>query len=106
MIKLNQEIVTAKEQNISFDKLSIVRDANGNLYVDILFSVTNESGVEVATKRLAYGGVDFNDFWSGFTSGKYLYEKLVEKEKLPVTVDASVEDSFVNTVPEVVEVTE
>lgn len=97
MITLNQELIVAKTQAIKFDSVRIEGGVNDSLRAEVTFCVLNELNQIVGKKYLTYSGEEFNTFWEGFSSGKFLYEKLVEKESLPVIVDSSIEEDFVNT---------
>ena len=100
MITLNQQIVTAKEQNIKFNELKITGGFYDTLRAEVTFIVTNENGEIIGNKYIVAEGVDFNDFWTNFNSASYLYQKLADKESLPVTIDTATTDaSFTNVVP-------
>lgn len=104
MLTINQPKVIAETQDFQFDELHITGGANGQLVATISFIVNDENGKRIDTKVLTYSGEEFNTFWSDFNSGKYLYEQLVEKQELDVTVPSSIEESFENApTPEVVE---
>lgn len=96
-IQINEEIVLAKTQTIEFQLLRIEKDSiSGNVFASVVFSVVNERGEVIGQKSLNYTGEEFNTFWSGFTSGKFLFDEVVEKENIDVVVPPSVELDFIN----------
>jgi len=97
-ITIDQPIVLASAQTITFDQVYIQGGAIGKLSALVTFVVTNEKGERIDTLALKYEGEDWNVFQKNFNSWGYLYEELVKKQKLDVKIDPKVEESFVNVV--------
>lgn len=95
--------VVATTQTFVFDELHITGGKEGKLQAIVSFPVKSETGEIISVETLTYAGEAFNAFWSGFTSGKYLYDKLVSDKALNITVPSSVEDNFTNAPDPVVE---
>lgn len=108
-ITLNQKRTVAQSQEFKFDEVHITGGAKGELTAVVSFVVNDENGNRIDTQVLTYKGEDFNTFWENFDSGEYLYQELVEKEELAVSIPEDIEESFVNekvlVVEEVVEET-
>jgi len=100
-ITLNQKKTVAQSQEFTFDEVHITGGASGELKAVVSFVVNDENDKRIDTQVLEYSGEDFNTFWDGFNNGKFLYEQLVEKEALAVSIPEDVEESFVNEVEEV-----
>lgn len=97
-IQIKEAIFLAKEQTIKFERLRIEKDTEyGRLTAFITFSILNEKGERVGQKDLDYSGQEFNTFWSGFTSGRFLFEEVVRKENINIEVPQTVENDFINT---------
>lgn len=95
MLTINEPLTIATLQNIKFDELHITGGNEGKLSAQITFIVTNEKGERVDTKLVQIAIADFNDFWTNFNTGIFLYEQL-SKVGVKQAIDASVETDFVN----------
>lgn len=100
MIKLNQQIITANEQDFTFDQLIISDGASGSLKATIIFTVKNEKGVYLGKKIIEVKDELFNDFWTNFNSASFLYEELSKQIAITVTETdkTRIEQSFVNPI--------
>ncbi len=97
-LEIDQPLIVATSQTIVFSDLQIQNDANLGLIAVIRFVVKDDQGNQVDTKTIRYSGEEYNMFWNNFNSGKFLYEQLVTKDTLPVSVPDSVENDFLNAV--------
>lgn len=97
MLTINEPITIASIQNIKFNELHITGGNEGKLNAVISFIVTNENGEIVDTKIVRIDVNDFNDFWTKFNTGIFIYEQL-SKVGVKQAIDASVEADFVNVV--------
>lgn len=95
---LNQQKVVAQLQDFIFDEVHVTGGVSGEFRATVSFIVNNENGERIDNKYLIYSGEDFNTFWGNFNSGEFLYQQLVEKEELEVTVPKDIEESFVNEI--------
>lgn len=102
-ITLNEQKIIASTQTFVFDELHITGGKEGKLKATVSFLNKNEAGELVSVETLTYTGEAYNAFWTAFTSGKYLYDKLVEDKEINTTVPNSVEDNFLNAPDPVVE---
>ena len=95
-IIINEPIILTEEQNKSFQTLVIAKNQENELIARITFTISDNNGTIVKDETLTYTGIAFNEFWSNFNSGKYLYEELTKNE-IDVTVSDDVESDFINT---------
>ena len=104
-MKINQQKVVAKTQDVICDEVHLIKlSSKSDKTAIVSFIVNNEKGERIDTKVIEYKGADFNTFHEDYNSGKFLYEELVEKEELVVTIPKDIEETFVNEVKEEVEV--
>lgn len=103
-IKVEQALVKANEQNFDFRSITIGKRKKGlslteeeELYADVYFDIKDENGTIVATERMVYTGENYNTFWSNFNSGQFLYEELVSKKSIQLTLTNAVEADFLNS---------
>lgn len=93
-LEINEPKVVAQSQKYSFESVTI-RKINTKLSAILTFGVYDESNKRIDTVTKLYTDDEFNEFWTNFNSGKFLYEELVRKEALSVTVPDSTEDDFI-----------
>lgn len=100
-IQLNEKLVVANTQTIKFDEAHITGGETGNLNLLLSFVVLDENGKRIDTKVVKFEGNEYNEFWKGFSTGKFCYEQLVAKENLDIVVTNDVEKDFLNVEKEV-----
>lgn len=96
MITINQPKIVAQEQIIKFDECHITGGARGDLRALVSFVVENENGERIDNLYIEYSGSDYNQFWTDFNSGKFLFDELVKEKGLEVDVPNEVEQEFLN----------
>ncbi len=85
------KIILAETQNIIIDRITISRIRNKEMVAQVYFSIYDEKGVKIGTDSLNYSGLAFNDFWTSFNSGTFLYQKLAQSKDAPIPADGSLE---------------
>ena len=97
-LPLPTAITLVSGKSFAFNRAIIAKGPQG-LMANVVFDALDADGRVVGNKTLNYSGVAYNAFWTAFNTGKYLYDELVLKEALVVTVPDSVEADFTNPVP-------
>lgn len=95
-IELNEPKIIATTQKIVFQSILIHRDTAGQLNAQVTFNVLDENGNLVSNEQLRYSGEEFNQFWSDFNSGTYLYQTLAQQKSINPPENNSMEDDFIN----------
>lgn len=83
MIQINQPLVKAQTQDLLITKTEVNHEEG---VIDITYVIKNELGDVVEGKTIRFAGQEAEDFWTAFTSKTALYELLVAKIGLNVTV--------------------
>jgi hypothetical protein len=99
VLELNEVKTVAQSQRFVFENLVIQRQGI-SLSANVQFAVFNEKNERIATQNYQYQDEAFNEFWTNFNSGKFLYDELVKKSMLPIAVDAAIESDFVYVAPQ------
>jgi hypothetical protein len=89
VLELNEVKTVAQSQRFVFENLVIQRQGI-SLSANVQFAVFNEKNERIATQNYQYQDEAFNEFWTNFNSGKFLYDELVKKSMLPIAVDADI----------------
>ena len=97
-LQVNEIKTIAQSQNFQFENL-VIQKVQNSLSANLQFAVYNEKGVRIETRNYEYRDEAFNAFWASFNSGKFLYDELIQKSKLPIQVDVSIESDFVYVKP-------
>ena len=96
MIKIDQQVILATKQIISFDEYRLSKDHEGKLQSEIRFLVRGESGQLIRPISFRLTGEEHNTFWNAFNTGGDLYKLLATREGMTFTADADTEKEFVN----------
>jgi hypothetical protein len=96
MVTINEQIILANEQRYEFSRLVISRQSDNSLVGEVLFNIRNENNDVVKTASYRLAGEEFNTWWANFNNGTYLFQYLFTKLQKDVTLNESVEASFVN----------
>ena len=96
MIEIDQQVVLATKQIVSFDEYRLSKDHEGKLQSEIRFLVRGESDQLIRPISLRLTGEEHNTFWNAFNTGGDLYALLAEREGMAFTADAETEKEFVN----------
>lgn len=96
MIQIDQQVVLANKQIISFDEYNLRVGHEGELESTIRFMVKNENGNLIRPITFNLRGEEHNEFWKNFNDGCYLYSLLAQREGLTFTSSEEVENSFLN----------
>lgn len=83
MIQINQPLVIAQTQDLFITKTEVKHEEG---VIDVSYVIKNELGDVVDGKTIRFAGQEAQDFWSAFISKTALYELLVTKIGLNVTV--------------------
>jgi hypothetical protein len=94
-IELNQPVVIANNQKIECTSIILNKNEKG-WCAEINFSILNEEGQQIGKKSIEYKEEEFNNFWSNFNSGKYLYDELINKNNLQINSSEELEHDFEN----------
>jgi hypothetical protein len=93
-MQIDQPIILATSQNVTCTGFSMLK--LGALWTaDITFSISDENGHFVKTDSVNISADKWNDFWSNFTSGAFLYQTLITDQGITATAPATDSD-FVN----------
>lgn len=98
VLELNQPKTVALSQRFVFENV-VIQKQQDNLSANIQFAIYNEKNERVGTQNYEYRNEQFNEFWLAFNSGKFLYEELIKKSLLPITLDDTIEMDFVYVKP-------
>jgi hypothetical protein len=96
-INIDEPIILADSQKIIFDTLQITRDEQGVLSAIIIFMVRNQNGMRLDNKTITIKPDQWNHFWTNFTSGSFVYAKVLALLGIETPPDASVELDFINS---------
>lgn len=95
-ITINEPIILTEAQLKRFDSVVIFRNPAGLMQARVMFSVLCPVSQKVLKEEvIEYSGEEYNEFWSNFNNGKFLYEELVKNEE-DIEVPDEVEDDFIN----------
>lgn len=95
-ILIDKPIVLTESQLKKFHSLVIAKDLQGNLMAKVSFVVVCPvSGNPIKEEILTYSNEEYNEFWSNFNNGKFLYEELVKNEE-EIEIPDEVESEFLN----------
>lgn len=93
-----QKVTPTVETKVIFSELTLTKDNVGKLSARVRFSVLDADNNVIENLFYYRTGDDFNTFWNGFTTGKYLYSQLELRNSSGslVAIPNSVENDFVN----------
>lgn len=97
MIQINQPVILANKQVISFDEYRLSKDFEGRMQSEIRFLVRGDDGKLIRPIMIVLQGDAHNNFWNSFNTGASLYELLAQKEGLTFSSDSETEKEFVNS---------
>lgn len=83
MIQINEPLVIAQTQDLEILKVEVnfLEEV-----IDVSYCVKNEAGVVVKGDTVRFSGQEAQDFWTGFVSKTALYELLLNKLNISVTI--------------------
>ena len=94
MITLPEQIIASRQ---TFKVHSVFITFGHENFAEVKYEVFNENNERINTITLLYSEEEYNEWWSNFTNGTFLYRELNRKRDLNVEVEDS-EDEFLNDV--------
>lgn len=96
MITIEKEILKVNSQTYKIATVYLTNTRHKGWIAEIMFEIFDENNSIIGTTVVSRTGLDYNKFWSEFSSGEYLYKLLLEQEGLNVTLPKDIEKEFVN----------
>ncbi len=96
MIKIEKEILKTSTQTYRIGNVNLINTRDRGWIAEIMFEILDDNLQVVGTTIISKTGDDYNIFWNRFNSGEYLFQLLIEQEKLDAKVSSEVENEFVN----------
>lgn len=96
-ILVEEEVRVSSSKDYKFSSVAIRRDFIKGLIAVVTFDVLDDTGKKISEKKLVYTDTNYNTFWDGFNSGKFLYEELITKEGIQAQAPSEIEDEFKNS---------
>jgi hypothetical protein len=75
MLNINKPIILATSQVVSCTSFSMSKTPQGKWTANINFSISDENGAPIDTKSINVAEDAWNNFWTNFTSGTFLYQQ-------------------------------
>ena len=94
-----EKITPTINTKIVFSEMNISKDIqNGKVSCRVMFVVLDSANNKIDNLIYSKSDEDFNTFWAGFTTGKFLYQQLELKNSSGnlITIPNSVEADFIN----------
>lgn len=78
-LEINEPKILCSKQKYVFDEIHIITTPESGKIAVVSFILKDENNSRVGTHVIRYENEEFNQFWSQFTTGTYLYSCLINK---------------------------